>query len=180
MSPKKRRETAGRPNANMTVLSRAFTPTTNRRLNELIGFLVLVFALLLVLALVSYSPLDPSLNTAATPPASRPAHNWIGVFGAIASDLALQVFGVSGFLIPVFLLMYSIRWFRSRPINSPYAKALGSMVLVVFTAGFLGLLPWGFRWKGAVPAEGLLGRIVADALIHYLNIIGAYLICLAT
>src|SRR5271165_6891400 len=179
MSPKKRRETAGRPNANMTVLARAFIPTANRRLNELIGFLVLVFALLLVLALVSYSPLDPSFNTAATPPASRPAHNWIGVFGAVASDLSLQVFGVAGFLIPVYLVLYSVRWFRSRPINSPYAKTLGSLALLVFVSGFLGLPPWSFRWMGAVPAEGLLGRIVADALIHYFNIVGAYLICVA-
>ena len=116
----------------MTVLSRAFTPTANRRLNELIGFLVLVFALLLVLALVSYSPLDPSLNTAATPPAGRPAHNWIGVFGAVASDLTLQVLGVAAFLIPVFLVLYSIRWFRSRPINSPYAKTLGCAGAVGF------------------------------------------------
>ena len=163
----------------MTVLSRAFIPTANRRLNELIGFLVLVFALLLVLALVSYSPLDPSLNTAATPPAGRPAHNWIGVFGAVSSDLTLQIFGVAAFLIPIYLLLYSVRWFRSRPINSPYAKTLGSLALLVFVAGFLGLPPWSFHWMGAVPAEGLLGRIVADALIHYFNIVGAYLICVA-
>jgi DNA segregation ATPase FtsK/SpoIIIE, S-DNA-T family len=163
----------------MTPLSRAFTPTANRRLNELIGFLMLVFALLLILALASYSPLDPSLNTAATPPAGHPAHNWIGVFGAIASDLTLQVFGVAAFLIPAYLVLYSMRWFRSRPINSPYAKTLGSLALLTFVAGFLGLLPWDFRWMGAVPAEGLLGRIVADALVHYFNIVGAYLICLA-
>src|SRR5664279_4713998 len=146
MSPKKRRGTAGWPNANMTVFSRAFIPTANRRLNELIGFLVLVFATLLVLALVSYSPLDPSLNTASTPPAGKPAHNWIGVFGALASDLALQVFGVAVILIPVFLLLYSVRWFRSRPINSPYAKALGAIALVTFLAAFIGLLPWNVRW----------------------------------
>jgi S-DNA-T family DNA segregation ATPase FtsK/SpoIIIE len=179
MSPKKRRGTAGWPNANMTVLSRAFIPTANRRLNELIGFLVLVFAALLVLALVSYSPLDPSFNTAATPPTSHPAHNWIGVSGALASDLTLQVLGVAAFLIPVYLVMYSVRWFRSRPINSPYAKTLGCLALLVFVAGLLGLPPWSFRWMGAVPAEGLLGRIVADALIHYFNVVGAYLICVA-
>ena len=117
MSPRKRRGSAARPNAHMTIASRAFTPTANRRLNELIGFLMLVFAVLLVLALVSYSPLDPSLNTASTPPASRPAHNWIGVVGAIVSDLALQLFGVAVFLVPVFLVLYSLRWFRSRPIS---------------------------------------------------------------
>ena len=179
MSSKKRRATAGWPNANMTVLSRAFVPTANRRLNELVGFLVSVFALLLVLALVSYSPLDPSFNTAATPPASRPAHNWIGVFGAVASDLTLQLLGVAAFLIPVYLVLYSVRWFRSRPINSPYAKTLGSLALLVFVAGLLGLPPWDFHWMGAVPAEGLLGRVVADALIHYFNVVGAYLVCVA-
>ncbi len=96
MSPTKRRGSAARPNADMTVLARAFTPTGNRRLNELIGFLVLVFAALLSLALVSYSPLDPSLNTAATPPVGHPTHNWIGMFGAVSSDLVVA--GSSGLL----------------------------------------------------------------------------------
>ena len=50
----------------MKVFSRVFTPTRNRRLNELIGLLILVTAALLFLALASYSPLDPSLNTAAS------------------------------------------------------------------------------------------------------------------
>ena len=179
MSTRKRRGSTVRPNANMAFISRAFTPTGNRRLNELIGFLVLVFAVLLVLALVSYSPLDPSLNTAATPPVSRPAHNWIGVFGAVVSDLALQVFGVAVFLIPVFLLLFAVRWFRSRPIAAPYIKTVGAVALVTFLSGFIGLLPWRLRWKGAIPSEGLLGRIVADALIHYFNVVGAYLICLS-
>jgi S-DNA-T family DNA segregation ATPase FtsK/SpoIIIE len=170
---------AARPNAHMTIASRAFTPTANRRLNELIGFLMLVFAVLLVLALVSYSPLDPSLNTASTPPASRPAHNWIGVAGAMVSDLGLQLFGVAVFLVPVFLMLYSLRWFRSRPITAPYAKVVGAAGLVTFFSGFIGLLPWSIRWKGVVPSEGLLGRIVADALIHYFNLVGAYLVCLA-
>jgi S-DNA-T family DNA segregation ATPase FtsK/SpoIIIE len=163
----------------MNIVARTFTPTANRRLNELIGFLVFVSAVLLVLALVSYSPLDPSLNTAANPPAGRPAHNWIGVVGAMVSDLALQIFGVTVFLIPVFLLLYSLRWCRSRPINAPYAKTLGAMALLTFLAGFFGLLSLRLRWMGVIPPEGLLGRIVADALIHYFNVVGAYLICLA-
>jgi len=163
----------------MNIVARTFTPTANRRLNELIGFLVFVFVVLLVLALVSYSPLDPSLNTAANPPAGRPAHNWIGMVGALVSDLALQVFGVAVFLIPIFLLLYALRWFRSRPINSPYAKTLGGVALLTFLAGFFGLLSLRFLWMGVIPPEGLLGRIVADALIHYFNVVGAYLICLA-
>ncbi len=179
MTNRKRRGPAKRPSAGMTFVSHAFRPTSNRRLNELVGFLALVTATLLVLALISYSPLDPSWNTAATPPASRPAHNWIGPVGAMLSDLAFQLFGISIFLIPVFLVLYALRWFRSAAIGSPVAKTLGAAALVVFTSGFIGLLPWHFRWRQAIPAEGLLGRIVADGLIHYLNVVGAYLVCLA-
>jgi S-DNA-T family DNA segregation ATPase FtsK/SpoIIIE len=159
--------------------ARPFTPTANRRLNELIGFLLFVFAILLVLALVSYSPLDPSLNTAATPAAGKPAHNWIGVVGAFVADIALQLFGVAAFLLPAFLAMYSLNWFRSRPISSPYAKTIGAIALIAFLSAFVGLLPWPIRWMGVLPSEGLLGRIVADALIHYFNVVGAYLICVA-
>jgi DNA segregation ATPase FtsK/SpoIIIE, S-DNA-T family len=179
MTNRKRRGWGRRPSASMTFVSNAFTPTSNRRLNELIGFLALVSATLLVLSLISYSPLDPSWNTAAAPPASHPAHNWIGPVGATVSDLALQVFGVSIFLIPVFLVLYALRWLRSRPISSPIAKTAGAAFLVAFASGFIGLLPWQFKLRGAVPAEGLLGRIIADGLIHYLNVVGAYLVCLA-
>ena len=177
MTPRKR-ASSNWPNANMNLV-RPFTPTANRRLNELIGFLVFVFAVLLVLALASYSPLDPSLNTAATPPAGKPAHNLIGVVGALVADLALQVFGVAAFLLPLLLAMYSLHWFRSRPIGSPFAKTIGAVALVTFLSGFIGLLPWPVHWKGVLPSEGLLGRIVADALIHYFNLVGAYVICVA-
>ena len=163
----------------MTVLARAFTPTANKRLNELIGILAAVAATFFLLALVSYSPSDPSLNTAATPMVTRPTHNWVGPIGAITSDLLLQGFGISAFLLPVFLAVLAVRWFRSRAVSSPVIKLFGAIGLLVSSASLIGLLPWAFRWKGALPAEGLLGRIVADAMIHYLNLIGAYLLCLA-
>ena len=178
MGPRKR-SAAARPYAKMNVFVRTFTPSANRRLNELIGLLVFFFAAFLSLALVSYSPLDPSLNTAASPPAGGSTHNWAGVVGAVVSDLALQIFGIAVFLVPVFLLLFAWRWFRSRPIQSPYVKTLGAIALLTFVAGFLGLLAPHARWMGVVAPEGLLGRIVADALIHYFNLAGAYLICVA-
>src|ERR1700757_320287 len=104
MGPRKRRASP-RSNAKM-IVAHPFTPTANRRLNELIGFLSFVFAILLVLALVSYSPLDPSLNTAAATLTGRPAHNWIGIAGAFVADVVLQLFGVSAFLLPVLLAVF--------------------------------------------------------------------------
>jgi DNA segregation ATPase FtsK/SpoIIIE, S-DNA-T family len=158
----------------MKFLTRAFTPTKNRRLNELIGFLLLASAALLFLALASYSPADPSLNTAGS--LNRSANNWIGIFGAVISDLMVQSVGVCVFLLPVMLGFLGLRWFKSREVSSPGAKALGGAILMIFAPALLALLPWQMRWHDAVPLEGLLGRIVGDVLLHYFNQVGAYII----
>jgi S-DNA-T family DNA segregation ATPase FtsK/SpoIIIE len=161
----------------MTYLSRIFAPTNNRRLNELIGFLLCVSALLLFLALASYSPLDPSFNSASVLTGSRSARNWIGVAGALVSDLVLQGFGIGAFLLPIFFVGLGTRWFRSRKIVSPIAKSLGGSWLLIFIPALLALLPGHVRWMGVIPIEGLLGRIVGDILIHYFNLAGAYIVC---
>jgi S-DNA-T family DNA segregation ATPase FtsK/SpoIIIE len=98
----------------MHLLASIFVPTGNRRLNELVGFLLCVSALLLFLALASYSPLDPSLNSASVLTGAHAARNWIGVVGALISDLLLQFFGIGAFLLPIFPAMLGMRWFASR------------------------------------------------------------------
>src|SRR5258705_9509285 len=161
----------------MNVVSTIFEPTRNRRLNELVGFLLCVSALLLFLALASYSPLDPSFNSASVLTESRGARNWIGIIGAYLSDIILQFWGVGSFLLPVFLAMLGIRWFRSRALRTPIAKTLGGLWLLMFVPALLAILPGHFRWMGAIPIEGLAGRIVGDALIRYFNVAGAYIVC---
>ncbi len=163
----------------MKLFSRIFTPGNNRRLNELVGFLLLVSAFLLLLALISYSPLDPSLNSASSLTISRAARNWIGVVGALGADLVLQCFGLSAFLLPVFPAMLGLRWFHSRRVQAAVAKTLGCVWLMMFVPALLGLLPGHLRWLHVVPIEGLEGRILGDFLIHYLNLAGAWIVCSA-
>jgi S-DNA-T family DNA segregation ATPase FtsK/SpoIIIE len=73
--------------------------------------------------------------------------------------------------------MLGVRWFRSRAVQSPIAKTLGGIWLLMFTPALLAILPGHFRWMGAIPIEGLAGRIVGDVLIRYLNVAGAYIVC---
>ena len=160
----------------MKFIARIFSPTNNRRLNELLGFLLCISALLLFLALASYSPLDPSLNSASVLTGARVARNWIGIVGALGADLLLQFFGIGAFLLPVFALGMGIRWFRSRKVVSPVAKTLGGVWLLMFVPALLALLPGHMRWLGAIPMEGLMGRVLGDALIHYFNLAGAYIV----
>src|SRR5438477_8963412 len=162
----------------MDYLTTIFVPTGNRRLNELVGFLMCVSALLLFLALVSYSPLDPSWNSASVLTGSHAARNWIGVVGAFTADMMLQFFGIGAFLLVIFPAMLGARWFRSMKVQSPLAKSLGCIWLVMFVPAMLALLPGQMRWMRVIPIEGLLGRVVGDVLIHYLNVIGAYIVCI--
>src|SRR5882724_85658 len=73
--------------------------------------------------------------------------------------------------------MLGIRWFRSRAVQTPIAKTLGGAWLLMFVPALLAILPGHFRWMGEIPVEGLLGRVVGDALIHYFNVAGAYIVC---
>ena len=161
----------------MDYLATIFVPTGNRRLNELVGFLMCVSALLLFLALVSYSPLDPSWNSASVLTGSHAARNWIGVVGAYTADAMLQFFGIGAFLLVIFPTMLGARWFRSMKVQSPLAKSLGGIWLMIFIPALLALLPGQLRWMRVIPIEGLLGRVVGDFLIHYLNLVGAYIVC---
>ena len=161
----------------MKPLKLVLTPTRNRRLNELIGLMVLVVAGLLLLALFSYHPTDPSFNTVSGTSA-RP-DNWIGVFGAYISDLLLQMEGAGAFCLPLLLAMLGWTWMRSMPTSSPGAKAIGAVLTMLFVPAIFGLLPGHLHFLGGLPIEGLTGRLVVDTLVHYLNFPGACIFTVA-
>jgi DNA segregation ATPase FtsK/SpoIIIE, S-DNA-T family len=151
-------------------------PTRSRRLNEILGLVVIVAAALLLLSLVSYTPSDPSFNTVGSYPTGRPAHNWTGIVGAWLSDAALQVIGIAVFLLPLVLARVGISWMRSLPAGSPVFKAVGLALWILFAPAAIALLPGHLLWQHALPVEGVIGRLVADAMVHYLNLPGACIV----
>ena len=170
------------------------TPTRNRRLNEIIGLVVLACAALLLLALATYTPTDPSADTLGGFAAGAhsgaglgsrlgaefqfhsQAHNWIGLAGAWLSDLVLQSIGIAAFLLPILLGRLGWCWMRQRPAGSATARFLGLGLWIVFAPAAIGLLPHTFYWRQALPIEGVTGRLLADAMVHYLNLPGASIV----
>ncbi len=154
------------------------SPTSHRRLNEIFGLLLFAGAGLLLLALISYTPADPSFNTAggqgvALAGIARPAHNWAGLAGAWVSDALLQILGVAAFFLPVLLGRVGICWLRSRAAGSPWAKLIGLGLWVVFAPAAVALIPTHLLWRGALPLAGLSGLLVGDAMVTLLNLPGA-------
>ncbi len=160
----------------MKTLRLTAAPTRSRRLNELLGLMLLVGGCLLLLALSTYTRTDPSWNTVGGYASGRPAHNWTGVVGAYLSDAILQMIGVAAFFLPLLLVRLGICWMRSRPAGSPTAKTIGLVMWVVFAPAGISLLPGHLLWRSALPIEGVSGRLLGDAMVGYLNLPGALIV----
>jgi DNA segregation ATPase FtsK/SpoIIIE, S-DNA-T family len=138
--------------------------TLKRRLLESLGFALLLACFLLVLALLTYDPRDPSLNTAV----DAPPHNFLGYSGAVLADLLRQGLGLAAFLIPIVLLGWCFRLLLNRPLISLWLKvALLPVVLVLgaFALSVLDLarLPPEAKFGGAV-GWGLQGMLMHASL----------------
>ena len=157
---------------------RVLTPTENNRLNELIGFIGMTIAILTALALISYSPHDPSFNASAESYDVHSARNWIGPVGAYGADLLFQGFGYAAFLLPVGMFIMGSRWFRSEVLDSPAIKIVGYTLLVTMLPAMLTL--WHIpEVRGSIPPGGLLGHLVSAGLLSAFNVVGANLVSLA-
>ncbi|SEF96031.1 DNA segregation ATPase FtsK/SpoIIIE, S-DNA-T family [Bryocella elongata] len=154
-----------------------YSPTRNRRLNEMLGLVVLTTGALMLLALVTYNPVDPSFNTVGGGVGARPAHNWMGLLGSYGADLALQSFGVAVLFVPLVLVRTGIRWMRSRSAGPVRSKVVGGLLWMIFAPAAIALLPWHVEWRSALPIAGLLGSTLADGLIHVVNLPGAIAVC---
>jgi len=130
----------------------------------LLGGSMGALALLLALALISYHPTDPSLNTAA----AGPVRNWIGAPGAWAADLLLSLFGPAAALLLPLLALRGLRvsrgvgagrWARALLLTSLGIVLIGAAAGLV-AGGAVNGLP--AAWGGAL---GLgVARLVDFAL----------------
>ncbi len=116
-----------------------------RRLFETLGFSLLLAALLIAAALVSYDAQDPSLNTAI----DTGPHNYLGQDGAVVADLLRQSLGLAAFVIPLVLAGWSLRLLLDRPLQS-LALKLGLLPAVLVLAALaLSVLDHGSDSGGA-------------------------------
>ena len=130
------------------------------RMGQLGGVALAFAALLLMLALISYNPHDPSLNTAT----SQDPSNWVGLAGATMADVLLQSFGLAAFL-PV-LVMVAWCW---RVLNAERAhlamRAVAALFALPALAALFAVLPHGaVVWPTGAGWGGAIGLLLAGAL----------------
>jgi len=154
----------------------AQTPTRNRPLNMLLGIVLILAAALILLSLATYHPSDPSFNSSTGVTSPHAVRNWIGPSGAYLSDLLLQVFGIAAFGLPLWLGGLGWVWVRSQSNGAAWLRWTGVFLTLAFLPAVIGLIPWHWHWRHAMPIEGVTGRLMADLLTGYLNMTGAWIV----
>ncbi|HVY22389.1 MAG TPA: DNA translocase FtsK 4TM domain-containing protein [Steroidobacteraceae bacterium] len=163
-----------------TEQSRGISALVARALRESALFVMGALGLILLVALLSFDPADPSFSTTGEP---GPVANWIGPLGAHVAGLLVMLFGRPAYLFPVMIALTG--WVLYRPAGDETSQSRTS--LLFRGAGFLltlvtscGLATLHFS-AGVYPstAGGVLGDIVGHGLVSGLGMLGTTLLLLA-
>ncbi len=151
------------------------TPHPPRQIvREIVGVSALALALFLFIALFTHYPLDPSWNTATNVPAVR---NAVGKVGAYLADLVFQIFGLAGFLLPPYALVYAAHCLRARREDHRALRVIGGVLLLLTVAGLLRLAGEEWRWgEVAYSTGGVIGHVLARFLLENFSLAGALVV----
>ena len=149
--------------------------SSGRRLLEALLILVALFAIYLMVSLVSFNPSDPSWSQTAW---HEPIHNLGGSVGAWLADTLLFIFGVMAYAIPPVIIGLCWITFRQRD-RQDYIdyfavglRLIGVLALVVTTCG-LAALNVDDIWYFA--SGGVIGSLVSNAMAPWFSSAGGTL-----
>ena len=155
---------------------RGALPEPGKWSNEIIGITLVCCGLVLLLALVSYSPADLPRWGLLEPFADKSGKSgakFIGPVGGVLGFVQILLFGAAACLIPVALLWFGV---MNMVFNKPLwpRPILGFAALLVSGACFLHaanffFTEWALRCKGYGPG-GVIGSVLGGTLL--VNIIG--------
>lgn len=129
----KRRNSKKQPSFVMKILPESLQAFIARRFVDGFALTAVLGGLFILLALFSYTPADPSWNTAAasdTPTIS----NWMGASGAWLSDLLLQTLGIGGLLFSITFMSWGIRSFNRQSLSPLWLRTIALCAGALFTA----------------------------------------------
>ncbi|MFQ5783499.1 MAG: DNA translocase FtsK [Alphaproteobacteria bacterium] len=130
-----------------------------RRLIELVGLALFALAGYLAVALVSFDPADPSLNTAT----ARPPANLAGAAGAYIADFLLQGLGVAAFVLVVTPLAWGWGLVTRGGLGRVWLRALLVLPALAGIAAGAAALPAPQAWPLVSGLGGALGGLALDA-----------------
>ncbi len=161
----------------MAYLSGQLGAMLQRRLRELGGIALLTLAIIAAIALATWSVHDPSLSHAT----DAPVHNLLGLPGAVAADLMMQLLGLGSLALLLPIAVWGYRLLGHRPLRHERLRVLLWLAGAVLTAAFASSLPRSPHW----PLPSGLGGVVGDAVLRlpvmllHISLTGTHLVGVA-
>ena len=144
--------------------------------NEMVGLLLFAAGLLIILGLMSYSAKDPCFSVSGS---GAQTQNFIGIIGAYLSDVLLRLFGITSYLLPLFLFGFGMFLALGKQAIHPHLKKIGGIILFFSLAAFFGLQGETLRFFGEdIPSGGMLGGLISQLLLSGFSATGSYIITL--
>jgi S-DNA-T family DNA segregation ATPase FtsK/SpoIIIE len=142
-----------------------------RVVREAIAVALLLGALLVAVALMSHSPVDPSPFHAST--LRESPQNLAGWLGATLSAALFSFIGVTAFVLPVAAAVVGWRLLRQSPMANPRLAAVGWGMLLIALPGFASLLKHDVPLRdGRVSSGGYLGLAETELLRGFAGPVG--------
>jgi len=147
------------------------------RIREIPGVICLAIGIFLLLCLASYYPQDPSFTHFVAE--NVKTHNLIGYAGSYNADALIRLLGLSAFLIPLVILIASVKYFLDRTFRISTLPVAGFAGLILSTSGLFTAILSDLQIYGVtLGAGGLLGAVSSVFLNEYFNQTGTYIILL--
>ncbi|MBM3598612.1 MAG: cell division protein FtsK [Alphaproteobacteria bacterium] len=153
---------------NLPFLPEAMARVLRRRIEQCLGWMLILLSFSLLAALVTYDPSDPSLNSAG----GRVLRNIMGRPGAHVADVVVQSLGGAGFMLAIVLLAWGWRFVVHRSVTLVWLRLTLLPFGLLFTASALSVLAPPPFWPVPAGLGGAAGSLVLGKLFALTPLIG--------
>jgi S-DNA-T family DNA segregation ATPase FtsK/SpoIIIE len=144
-----------------------------RRLNEIRGVILVAIGLMILASLIRFDHLDLSIYTSHP---NIPPNNLLGIFGAYLGGIIVFLFGrLTSFIIPLFIIMLGIKFFRQKMPYLSIPRILGVLILLLSLSSLIGM----FNLKNQAAKffySGFLGAAISNFITAYFKRLGGFII----
>jgi DNA segregation ATPase FtsK/SpoIIIE, S-DNA-T family len=163
-------------------------PISNKK--QILGFFLILFSVLVLLSIISYSPQDESrlesisvteLFKKENQTANFNTANWLGIIGVVISGFFVGAgFGYFSVIIPLILILFGVQMMRKQNLMSLMQLSVYLILLMIFTASLFGMfrttlgvdkMPYAF--------VGTSGEYFASVFYLLLGTLGSYILLFA-
>jgi S-DNA-T family DNA segregation ATPase FtsK/SpoIIIE len=133
-------------------------------------------SVILLLALLSYSPTDPSFSVVG---GDEVVTNRMGRAGAWFADIAFLLFGASAYLFPILVLIAGVFLFRGEEVperGAMISRSVGFVLAIATSSGLATLHFYSPVMRET--AGGILGRLVGHGFEYGLGLLGTTVLLL--